>query len=139
MFSHTYSATVSGVTCEQIWSVWSDVNQWHRWQDDIEFARLDQPFRSGSTFDFRPKGGPTMKIELTEVVPGTAFTDLTRFPLARMLDAHELVERTGAVEVRTTITLTGPLAFLWRRLVVDKIVRELPQQTARLVQCARGG
>lgn len=139
MFSHTYSATVSGVTCEQIWSVWSDVNQWHRWQDDIEFARLDQPFRSGSTFDFRPKGGPTMKIELTEVVPGTAFTDLTRFPLARMLDAHELVERTGAVEVRTTITLTGPLAFLWRRIVVDKIVRELPQQTARLVQCARGG
>jgi hypothetical protein len=139
MFSHSYSATVSGVTCEQIWSVWSDVNQWHRWQDDIEFARLDQPFRSGSTFDFRPKGGPTMKIELTEVVPGTAFTDLTRFPLARMLDAHELVERTGAVEVRTTITLTGPLAFLWRRLVVDKIVRELPQQTARLVQCARGG
>jgi hypothetical protein len=41
--------------------------------------------------------------------------------------------------VRTTITLTGPLAFLWRKLVVDNIVRDLPQQTERLLERARGG
>ena len=139
MFTRTHSTTVSDLNAEQLWKVWSDVNQWHRWQDDIEFARLDGPFRPGATFKFKPKGGPTIDIELTRVEPNAAFTDLTRFPLARMLDSHELIERDGALEVRTTITLSGPLAFLWRKLVVDKIVSDLPGQTERLLRYARGG
>jgi hypothetical protein len=80
-----------------------------------------------------------MDIELTPVEPNAAFTDLTRFRLARMLDSHELISRDGALEVRTTITLSGPLAFLWRKLVVDKIVSDPPHQTERLLQRARGG
>jgi uncharacterized protein YndB with AHSA1/START domain len=139
MFRHIYSTTITDLSAKRVWSVWSDVDQWHCWQDDIEFARLDGRFQSGSTFKFKPKGGPTMDIELTRVEPNAAFTDLTRFPLARMLDSHELIERDGALEVRTTISLSGPLAFLWRKLVVDRIVSDLPHQTERLLQRARGG
>lgn len=138
MFTHTHTA-VTDLTTDQVWAVWSDVNQWHRWQDDIEYATLDGPFAAGSTFRFKPRGGPAMNLELTDVVAGKSFTDLTRFPLARMLDSHELRERDGQVEVRTTITLHGPLAFLWRKLVVDGIVRDLPMQTERLLERARGG
>src|SRR3989442_390499 len=134
MFSHTYSPTVTDLTPAQVWMVWSDVNHWHRWQDDIDFARLDGPFQSGSTFKFKPKGGPTISIELTRVEPNVAFTDLTRFPLAQMLDSHELIKRNGELEGRTTITLSGPLAFLWRKLVFDTIVNDLPHQTERLLQ-----
>ncbi len=54
-----------------------------------------------------------------------------------MLDSHELIDRGGQLEVRTTITLSGPLAFVWRKLVVDKIVDDLPHQTERLIQQAR--
>jgi hypothetical protein len=139
MYSRTHSTVVTDLSPARVWAIWSDVNQWHQWQDDIEFARLDRPFQPGSTFKFRPKGGPTIDIELTRVEPNAAFTDLTRFPLARMLDSHELIERDGALEVRTTITLSGPLAFLWRKLVVDKIVSDLPRQTERLLQQARRG
>ena len=73
------------------------------------------------------------------VEANAAFTDLTRFSFSRMLDSHELIERDGALEVRTTITLSGPLAFLWRKLVVDQIVSDLPGQTERLLERARGG
>ena len=139
MYRHTHTSVITDLSAEQVWSVWSDVNRWSEWQDDIEFAKLDAPFEAGSTFKFRPKGGPTIDIELTQVSEKKCFTDLTRFPLARMLDSHELVERDGALEVRTTITLSGPLSFVWRKLVVDRIVSDLPQQTARLLQQARGG
>lgn len=138
MFSHTHSAVITDLSAEQVWGAWSDVNRWHEWQDDIEFATLDAPFQPGSTFKFRPKGGPTIDIELTHVKPNAAFTDLTRFPLARMLDSHELIEHDSALEVRTTITLSGPLSFFWRKLVVDRIVADLPRQTERLLQHARG-
>jgi hypothetical protein len=139
VFSRTYSTVVTDLSAEQVWKVWSDVDRWHQWQDDIEFAILSGPFQRGSTFKFRPKGGPTIDIELTAVEPNVAFTDLTRFPLARMLDSHELIPRDGGVEVRTTITVRGPLTFLWRKLVVDQVVKDLPLQTERLLQRVRGG
>ncbi len=57
MFSRTHSSIVKDVRADQVWSVWSDVNQWHQWQDDIEFARLDAPFEAGSRFKFKPGAG----------------------------------------------------------------------------------
>jgi len=137
MWTHTYSKTVPEVGAARLWKAWTDVDQWKTWQDDIELARLEGPFQDGSTIHFKPKGGPTLRLALQDVRPGLAFTDVTRFPLARMYDVHELVERGGAVEVRTTLRLEGPLAFLWRRLVAGGIAKGLPDQTDRLIERAR--
>ena len=83
--------------------------------------------------------GPRLTLELADVRPNVAFTDITRFPLARMYDVHELIERENGVEVRSTIRVQGPLAFVWRKLVAEKIVAGLPLQTARLLEAARHG
>ena len=86
MWIKSYSKTVEGLSANQVWKVWADVNQWHTWQNDIEYAKLDGEFRKGNIFRFKQKGGPNMKIELTEVKLNSVFVDLTRFPLARMYD-----------------------------------------------------
>jgi hypothetical protein len=137
MWSSSYSKKVEGVSAQQLWKVWSDVNEWHRWQDDIEYARIEGAFESGRSFRFKPKGGPDLRLELSGVEPGRAFTDITRFPLARMVDSHELIDHGDGVEVKTTVTVQGPLAFLWRKLVAEGVARSLPEQTERLVQAAR--
>jgi hypothetical protein len=31
MWSSSYSKKVEGVSVQQLWKVWSDVNEWHRW------------------------------------------------------------------------------------------------------------
>jgi uncharacterized protein YndB with AHSA1/START domain len=139
MWNSTYSKTVADVTAQQLWSAWSDVNQWHKWQPDIEYARLDDPFETGNSFAFKPKGGPHLKIELSSVTPGASFTDITRFPLARMVDSHELIDHGGEVEIRTTLRMEGPLSFLWRKLVGEDVAKSLPQQTDALVRFARDG
>ena len=139
MWTSSYSKKVEGVSAQQLWKVWSDVNEWHRWQDDIEYARIEGAFESGGSFRFKPKGGPDLRLELSDVQPGRSFTDITRFPLARMVDSHELIDHGDGVEVKTTITMQGPLAFLWRKLVGEDVARSLPQQTDRLVQAARHG
>jgi hypothetical protein len=137
MWTRSYSTVVKDVSAARLWQVWSDVDRWREWQDDIEEARLESPFEDGGVIHFRPKGGPTLKLGLLDVRAGTAFTDVTRFPLARMYDAHELEERDGGVEVRVRMWLEGPLAFLWRRLVAEKVAGGLPEQTARLIERAR--
>lgn len=137
MWSRSYGRIVVGVSRERLWTVWTDVDRWHTWQDDLDDARLLGRFEPGGRLRFKPKGGPTFTLELTEVNVGHSFTDVTRFPLARMYDAHELIERGGAVELRQTVRIEGPLAFLWRRIVGDGVVRSLPQQTDSLVERAR--
>jgi hypothetical protein len=122
-----------------VWQVWSAVEQWHTWQDDIEYARLDGEFRAGESIAFRPRGGPNVKLELVAVVPNASFVDVTRFPLARMYDSHELVQRGDELEIRTSIRVEGPLSFLWRKLVAERVANGMPEQTSRLIERARHG
>ena len=133
MWQHSYSQTVSGISTAELWAVWTDVNQWHSWQPDIDSATLDGAFVSGAVLRFKPKGGPLIPITLTQVEPERLFVDLTKFPGAKMLDDHEIIPRGESLEIKTTIRLSGPLAWLWRRLVVNDIVRGLPAQTDQLI------
>jgi hypothetical protein len=139
MWCKSYSKTVEGLSANQVWKVWTDVNQWHTWQDDIEYANLDGEFIEGNVFLFKPKGGPNIKIELTEVESNSIFVDLTRFPLARMYDSHELIEHGDKLEIKTTIRIEGPLSFLWRKLVAENVANGMKEQTERLIEKAKNG
>jgi hypothetical protein len=139
MWTRTHSKTVTDVQADQLWNVWTDVNQWHTWQPDIERATLDGPFAVGNTFTLKPAGASAVKIELVAVEPGKRFTDCTRFPGARMYGDHEFVQRGDALEIRTTMRVEGPLSFLWRKLVAEGIVNAMPQQTDQLLARAAHG
>ena len=66
------------------------------------------------------------------------YVDLTCFPLATMTGSHELIANGEHLEIRTTMSVRGPLAFLWVRLVARGIVSGLPQQTHALIERACG-
>ena len=78
-----------------------------------------------------------MKIELTEVKLNSVFVDLTRFPLARMYDSHELIDHGNKLEIKMTIRIEGPLSFLWRKLVAENVANGMKEQTERLIEKAR--
>lgn len=137
MWSKSYSKTVRGLKASQLWEVWTDVNQWHTWQDDIEYAQIEGEFKQGNIFRFKPKGGPNFNIELTRVEPNSVFVDLTRFPLAKMYDVHELIDRGDELEIKTTVSIEGPLSFIWRKIVAENVADGMREQTERLIQKAK--
>ena len=139
MWTKSYSKTVENLKAAEVWTVWADVNQWHTWQDDIEFAKLNGEFRKGGLIHFKPKGGPNFKLELTEVKPNSVFVDLTRFPLARMFDSHEIIDHGEKLEIKSTIRIEGPLSFLWRKLVAENVAKGLEEQTDRLIEKVKNG
>jgi hypothetical protein len=139
MSTYTHRKTVTGLTAAEVWNAWTDVNAWPQWQDDLESACMVGPMAVGKTFQLRPRGGPDVQVRLLKVEPGRNFTDLTRFPLAEMTASHEITERDGALELCVTIQITGLLAFLWTRLVVNGIVRGQEAQLQALVNRARQG
>ena len=138
MWQQSYEIEVEGVSPQQIWQVWADINRWHEWDNGIEYAKTTDAFQKGCRFELKPKGGPKVTIEIIDARPNEGFIDLTRFPLAKMYGHHEVrVVSPGRICLRTTMKVTGPLGFLWRRLVAQKIADELPKDTASIIAIAR--
>ncbi len=126
MWIRSHSKVIKSVTKEAIWRRWSDVNSWHEWIPNVEYCRLEKPFQAGSRFTLKPKGAPAVIVELIDVKKDHGFTGCTRFFGARMYDIHELQQDSQGVRLTVTLKVTGPLGFLWRMLVAEKVLANLP-------------
>ena len=138
MWSKSYSVVTNEVTKEQMWRMWSDVNNWTTWYNGLELASMNGKFEAGNFYNFQPKGGPKMKIKIHEAVENQVFTDLTTFPLAKMYGKHTFEETADGLRVTTTMTVVGILGFLWRKIVAQKIVDDLPKYIETQINAAKG-
>lgn len=140
MWKKEHKTIVAGVTAEQVWRVWTDIKHWPTWDSSLISCSWITPhteFKSGSVFKLKPKGGPAVKITLSEVVPLQKFSDYTQFFLARMYDIHELRVVPNGLEITNTITISGPLAWLWRKLVAENVAKSIAEQTENLIARAK--
>jgi len=137
MWTRNHSVVTPEVTKEQIWKLFTDVNNWHSWDEGIEFAKLDGRFEKGNFFVLKPKGGPTVKVKLLATIENEMFLDVTKFPLAKMYDEHKFEETPLGLKITNTITVKGPLGFLWRKIVAEKIVQALPKEMQQQIKAAR--
>jgi hypothetical protein len=137
MISKSYSTTTNEVSKEQLWKVMSNINDWKKWDDTVEFSELQGDFKTSSTFILKPKGGPMVKIKLMEVKPFTYFKDCTSFPLAKMYGEHWYEETPQGVKITITMTITGILAFLWYKIVMKGIVEHLPEDAKNQIKASR--
>lgn len=140
MWVKSYSKVYPGIAKEDIWRLWADVKNWPRWDKGLEYCQISKGFSFAQDHHFilKPVGGPKVKIVLSEVMPNYKFTDYCKFFGATMCDAHELEETTDGLRITNMITVTGPLSFLWTKLVAKNIANAIPEQTDALVNFARG-
>lgn len=138
MWVKSYSKIYQGVKKEEIWQLWADVNNWPKWDKELEYCKMEAPFVKDSQFILKVVGGPKVKITLSEVIANEKFTDYCKFLGARMYDAHELEEtKDGGVRITSTITVTGPLSFIWVNLVAKNVAHSVPKQMDALVDSVR--
>jgi hypothetical protein len=136
MWTKSHSITTKDVTKEQMWKLFSDVNNWHTWDKGIEFAKLEGKFEKGNHFILRPKGGPNVKVKLLETIENKRFLDVTYFPLAKMFDDHLFEDTTDGLKITNIITVKGLLGFLWVKIVARKIVDALPIDIPEQIKAA---
>ena len=136
MWTKSHSIVTKEVTKEQLWKLFANVNQWHTWDEGVEYARMEGEFEKGNHFLLKPKGGHKVKIELIETIKNRKFVDLTRFPLAKMYGEHTFEETADGLKITTTMKVEGPLGFLWRKIVAQGIVDSLPSEMVNQVKIA---
>ncbi len=136
MWMRSHSKVYQNISAEQIWKLWTDINNWPSWNADLEYCKLEQAFKVGSVFKFKPKGAPAVQISLVEIDYEKMFTDCTKFWGAKMYGKHEMRVEGSALKLSTTITFTGILKRLWIKLVAQKVVDKFALQMDTLVQLA---
>jgi hypothetical protein len=99
---------------EHFFARWADMATWSAWNSDTEWARLDGPFVTGSTGVLKPKGGPKVKFVITSVTE-TEFVDVSLLLGAKLTFAHAVRCDGTITTVDVTVSMTGPMAWLWRR------------------------
>lgn len=138
MWIKTYSKTFQGINPETIWHIWTDINNWSTWHGDLDYCKLEGPFAVGNYFKLKPKGAPAVKIELTEIKEGHYFTDCTSFFGAKMYDTHAMEVTPEGLKLSNKLVVTGPLKWLWIKLVAQNVADSVPEETEALVKLARG-
>jgi hypothetical protein len=136
MWTKSHSIVTKEVTKEQMWKLFADVNNWQVWKNSIAFSKLEGKFEKGNHFMFQPKGGPKLKIGILEAIENKQFTDLTKFPLAKMYGDHTFEETPIGLKITTTMTVKGILGFLWVKIVAQKIVDGLPMDMQEQIKVA---
>ena len=136
-WTKTFSKTYSGITKEAVWRVWTDVNHWPEWHGDLESCTMEGAFQVGNHFMLKPKGMRAVKIMLVDMEEGSSFTDSTAFLGATMHDTHAMEETSEGVRITNTLALTGPLKWLWIKLVAQHIADTIEEETEALVKLAR--
>ena len=138
MWTKSFDKIYSGIKREDIWALWIDVNSWSEWHDDLEYCKMAGSFEVGNYFFLKPKGVREVKIFLTEIEEGKKFTDCTTFFGAKMYDTHMMEETSDGLKISNKVTVTGPLKWLWVRLVAQNVADTSSDQIEKLVNLARG-
>jgi hypothetical protein len=137
MWVQSYSKIYQNVKKEDIWRLWADIDNWHKWHGDLDYCKLAGDFKAGNYFMLKPKGMKAFKIDLMEIVHGQKFTDCTKFFGAKMYDTHEMEETKEGLRLSNKLVVTGPLKFLWIKLVAQNVANTVPGEMDALVNLAR--
>ena len=110
---------------------------WRRWDEEVEWSRLDGPFEVGSRGVLKPKKGPKPSFVTTEVRRERAFTDRTRLPLASMDFFHRMEPVDGGTRIVHGVRISGPLSFVFARLLGPGFEKGLPRAVQTLARLAK--
>jgi hypothetical protein len=134
MWKRSFNKIYPGIKKEDVWRLWADVNNWKKWHGDLDSCTMEGPFEAGNHFMLKPKGIKAIKIVLTEVEEGYKFTDCTTFFGAKMYDTHAIEETPEGLKFTNTLAVTGPLKWLWIKLVAQNVANTVPEEIEALVK-----
>lgn len=134
MWKRTYSKTFTGINRFDVWRIWTDINNWTSFHDDLDYCKLEGKFEVGNHFFLKPKGVKSVKIILTQINEGYSFTDCTSFFGAKMYDTHAMEETPDGLKITNTLVVTGILKWLWIKLVAQNVANSIPGQTESLIK-----
>ena len=139
-WSTTAELVIPDVPAEVVWErAYADAGVWPRWNGALKSAELDGPLREGAVARSRFRGGLRLRFTITEAEAPRVFTDEGRLPGARLAHRHLLEpDAVGGTRLTNPISIDGPMAWLWSRVIGRTAARGLPEWQAAIAELVQG-
>jgi hypothetical protein len=136
MWSFEHQARTSADPGE-IWSLWRDVRNWHRWDPDVAFSEITGEFIAGANGTLKPSSGPRVRFRILAAAEPHSFTTRSYLPWTEMDFIHVLSrDPGGGTTVLHRVEMRGLLAPLFSRVVGRSLAKGLPVAMGRLIRLA---
>lgn len=135
-FSNSIVANLSETA---LWSAWSDVPSWPRWDTELAEARLEGPFSVGTIGRMRAKrGGVWSKFRIVQIDRDKGYFCVVGMP-GGQLRFNRTFERMefGTLCITHDLIFTGALGWLYALLIGRRTNRLYPEMLRRFVSIVR--
>ena len=132
-FSHSL---VTAAPPEKIWSLWTDVANWNKWDDGLKTASLTGPFQAGAKGRLIPDKGPASRFRITDLIPQTSYTFKTKLPLGALYVKRTLSPEGNGTRFTHEIWFTGLSKGIFGKVLGKKYRRILPSVMEKIRELA---
>ncbi len=122
-FSHTIKTSASP---EKIWSIWTNVENWSRWDTELLDSCLEDPFELGAVGQLTPKSGRVSTFRISQFNLGKSYTFTIRLPLCSLNVHRYLSSQSDGTCFTHEVSFQGFLAFVFGLLFGRRFQAALP-------------
>lgn len=134
----SFSSTSNQVNRKQAWTLITDLNHWSRWDFNIlRSSLLQKKLVPGALFSVKHRDFIETRAMITELERYRSFAFRIRFLLATMDRRFILEETEGGLKVTISTSITGMLSWLWRMVVMHKILDDTPEDLSLIMHHAQ--
>lgn len=110
---------------EHIWDIYTDIKNWNKWDEAVEYSCRIGEIVPGSTGKLKPKNGPESKTQITIVEKYNRLQDVSFLPFAQIIFDHQIKEVSGGVSVTHIIEIEGLFSFLFKLILGNNLRKGL--------------
>ncbi len=111
---------------ENIFKVYSEVNQWSNWDPDTKYAHLHGDFADNSLIDLQTQSG-YVQIRLVKVIKNKLFINESKLPLCTIRFEHILEPFESKILVTHRILFLGIFKYIFLLLLGSQMKKSLSQ------------
>jgi len=120
----------------KIWQIFTDVENWKEWIDDIESSTIDGNFEDNMLVTIINTNKRKHSSPLKDVVVNKSFILQVKMPLSKVDFIHEIVKENDVLKVRFAVEVFGTLAFFIKTIFRKSVAKSLPRVAKKLVELA---
>ncbi|MFY9720862.1 MAG: SRPBCC family protein [Candidatus Cybelea sp.] len=109
---------------ERVWKLWSNPNNWSRWNSGIASAQLGGPIADGARGKMTTNHRSTHDVIFSNVSEGRGFSmSMAGMPGATFTFNCEITPQGTGSKIAQSVTFAGPLAFLVGPLMGNEMAK----------------
>jgi len=133
MYKKEKTIIIQGASINELWEAHTDISNWSKWQNKIEWTKVSGEINKGTKFTIKPKGNPKVNLEILTFNKPYVFTDISYLPLCKMFTTTKMREVENGVEIKLIIEMKGLLTFLWKKIIAKEILDSHFEQNQSMV------